>query len=295
MVAFPTETVYGLGANALDENAVRKIFTAKGRPSDNPLIVHIARTEQVSALAVEIPDSANKLIERFFPGPLTVVLKKNKSVPDIVTGGLDTVGIRMPRHETAFRFLEACGVPVAAPSANRSGRPSPTTWQAVLTDLEGAIPCLLVGDPVEIGIESTVIDCTSEIPVLLRAGAVTLEHIREVVPEAITAGSNDRLLGRSPGTRYRHYAPSGSVEVVGSADLALAGPDHAFIGLDAPCQPDRFGFVQLCDSVQQYAFHLYDFFRACDASGIRVIYCQAVEPVGLGSALLDRLVRASSR
>jgi len=295
VVAFPTETVYGLGANALDASAVIKIFKAKGRPSDNPLIVHIARTEQISELAKDVPDSASKLIERFFPGPLTVVLKKKDSVPDVVTGGLDTVGIRMPLDETAARFLEACGVPVAAPSANRSGKPSPTTWQAVLSDLDGLIPCILIGDPVEIGIESTVVDCTQETPVLLRTGAVTFEQIRSVVPEALLAGSNDKILARSPGTKYRHYAPSGQVQIVATFELAIPGPNHAYIGLDAPQQVDQFGLVQLCDSVEHYAYRLYDFFRACDAAGIHVIYCQDVEPVGLGRALHDRLNRASSR
>ena len=173
IVAFPTETVYGLGANVFDEKAVAKIFEAKRRPADNPLIAHIADIGQIGMLATEITESAKKFIDAFFPGPLTIVLRKTAKVPLIATAGLDTIGIRMPRSALAHQFLAACGTPVVAPSANLSGRPSPTTWQAVLEDLDGRIDCILQGDATEIGLESTVVDCTSAVPVILRGGSVS--------------------------------------------------------------------------------------------------------------------------
>ncbi|MFN7621581.1 MAG: L-threonylcarbamoyladenylate synthase, partial [Acidobacteriota bacterium] len=175
VVAFPTETVYGLGANIFNEAAIAKIFAAKGRPSDNPLIAHIATLDQLLSLAREIPPAARLLIDRFFPGPLTVVLPKLPAVPMIATAGLETIGVRMPDHPLAIELLRACGLPLVAPSANLSGRPSPTTWQAVLEDLEGRIACILQGEPTRVGLESTVVDCTAAVPTLLRAGAITLE------------------------------------------------------------------------------------------------------------------------
>ena len=165
LVAFPTETVYGLGASLWDESALRKIFDAKGRPSDNPLIVHIAGLDQLDSIAATIPKSASIFIRRFFPGPLTLVLPKHPRVPLLATAGLETVAVRMPRLALAQEFLGLCGVPVAAPSANLSGRPSPTTWEAVKTDLDGRIACILVGDQTEVGLESTVVDCTGEQPI----------------------------------------------------------------------------------------------------------------------------------
>src|SRR5580765_7032200 len=168
IVAFPTETVYGLGANVFDELAVAKIFEAKQRPADNPLIAHVALAEQIGELVTGISSFAHLFIDSFFPGPLTLVLKKSEQVPGIATAGLDTIGIRMPRFELAHQFLVACGTPVVAPSANLSGRPSPTTWQAVAEDLEGRIDCILQAATTEIGIESTVVDCTSEVPTVLR-------------------------------------------------------------------------------------------------------------------------------
>ena len=179
-VAFPTETVYGLGANALDETAVAKIFAAKGRPADNPLIIHLAEAEQMHTVAREINAAAHNFIEHFFPGALTLVVPKTERVPPNVTAGLATVGVRVPAHELAREFLRACAVPVAAPSANLSGRPSPTTWEAVREDLDGRIACILQGAQTEVGLESTVVDCTGDVPLVLRAGAVTLEQLRAV-------------------------------------------------------------------------------------------------------------------
>ena len=166
IAAFPTETVYGLGANAFESTAVKKIFVAKGRPADNPLIVHVADVDQIPSVAATIPRYAEKFIGEFFPGPLTLVLPKNKKISSIVTAGLSSVGVRIPNHSIAKKFLKECGVPVAAPSANISGSPSPTTWQAVKNDLNGKIPCILKGNPSRIGVESTVVDCTGNAPVI---------------------------------------------------------------------------------------------------------------------------------
>ena len=222
-VAFPTETVYGLGANALDETAVAKIFAAKGRPADNPLIVHLADTVQIENVVREVNAAAKLFIENFFPGALTLVLPKAERVPEIVTAGLQTVGVRVPAHDLAREFLRACALPIAAPSANLSGRPSPTTWQAVKEDLDGRIACILQGEQTQVGLESTVVDCTGEVPIVLRAGAVTLEQLRGVVATTRllhkgAASRGNALPGddpdtfenfakRSPGLRHQHYAP----------------------------------------------------------------------------------------
>ena len=291
LVAFPTETVYGLGADAFNAETVANIFAAKDRPTDNPLIVHIARLDQIALLAEDLSANARTLIEHFFPGPITIILKKKPEVPDVVTGGLGTVGVRMPRHEVAQAFLEACGVPVAAPSANRSGRPSPTTWKAVYDDLDGRIACLLKGDRSKVGLESTVVDCTETTPVVLRAGVITLEQLRVVLPEIRASQPDEPQAARSPGTRYRHYAPRAQVYLV--AFPPDADSHAAYIGLDAPATPRAFELVSRCESVEAYAHELFDFFRRCDAAGIQTIYCQAVEPTGLGRALMDRLRRAA--
>jgi len=294
LVAFPTETVYGLGADAFNPEAVRKIFEAKGRPLDNPLIVHIAHLDQLARLVRDVPEAARRFMERFFPGPLTLVLPRHPDVPDEVTAGLPTVGVRMPRHLVARAFLEACGTPVAAPSANRSGRPSPTRWEAVYADLNGRIACILQGDRSDMGLESTVVDCTGPEPVVLRAGAVPLEALREVVPETRLVGNEMSLKARSPGTRYRHYAPQARVVLVDHPDEAVPDPRHAYIGLTPPAHPEAFGACCVCPDVETYAYELFDFFRRCDAQGCTRIYAQRVPRTGLGLALMDRLERAAS-
>jgi len=294
LVAFPTETVYGLGADAFNPEAVRKIFEAKGRPLDNPLIVHIAHLDQLARLVRDVPEAARRFMERFFPGPLTLVLPRHPDVPDEVTAGLPTVGVRMPRHPVARAFLEACGTPVAAPSANRSGRPSPTRWEAVYADLNGRIACILQGDRSDMGLESTVVDCTGSEPVVLRAGAVPLEALRKVVPETRLVGDEASLKARSPGTRYRHYAPQARVVLVDHPDEAVPDPRHAYIGLTPPAHPEAFGACCICPDVETYAYELFDFFRRCDAQGCTRIYAQRVPRTGLGLALMDRLERAAS-
>jgi L-threonylcarbamoyladenylate synthase len=292
VVAFPTETVYGLGADVFDESALRRVFEAKGRPADNPLIVHLASSEGVETVARDVSEEAKALIDTFFPGPLTLVLHRQEGVPYLATGGLETVGVRVPSHPVARAFLESAGRPVAAPSANRSGRPSPTHWSAVVEDLHGRIDAILRGGHSEVGLESTVVDMTAPFPVILRPGAVTLEQLLSVVPNARLSGVMDDVR-RSPGTRYRHYAPEAVVVVIDHPRDALPGADAAYIGLNRP-RITAFGIVELCRNVDEYAERLFAFFRHSDTLGIRRIYCEAVPRTGLGVALMDRLDRAAA-
>lgn len=299
VVAFPTETVYGLGGNVFNANAVGKIFAAKKRPADNPLIAHVANLEQIEELTSEIGENARRLIEAFFPGPLTLVLKRSAKVPLIATASLDTIGVRMPRHELAREFIAACGAPVVAPSANLSGRPSPTTWHAVVEDLDGRIDCILQGEETEIGLESTVVDCSAEIPVLLRQGAVSLDELRSVVPEAVELVGDDReAVAKSPGLRHRHYSPRARVVLVGAGPsepppaLTLSGR-FAYIGITE--RAAEFEVLMVCGSVEEYAHALFEFFRKCDRAAIETIYCEAVSETGIGAALMDRLRRAAAK
>ena len=294
LAAFPTETVYGLGADLFDASAIAKIFVAKQRPADNPLIAHVGEKDAINEVAEDITDAARVLIDAFFPGPLTVVLRRSNRVPLIATAGLETVGVRMPRHELANKFLRACGTPVAAPSANLSGKPSPTDWKAVYEDLDGRIDCILMGEATEIGLESTVVDCTREIPVVLRAGAIPFEEIARLLPKVRRfSKDSDAARPASPGMRHKHYSPKAEVVIVASVEDAPAARNAAFIGLDAAT--DAFGFSLRCANAEEYARELFAFFRECDRKSIRTIFCQRVEPVGIGAALMDRLERAAER
>ena len=293
VVAFPTETVYGLGANIFNEEAIRKIFEAKGRPSDNPLIAHIADLSQLKSVASEVPPIAEKLVEAFFPGPLTLVLPKHKQIPAVATAGLNTVGVRMPSHPIAQQLLRACGVPLVAPSANLSGRPSPTTWQAVREDLSGRIACILKGDQTKVGLESTVVDCTGKVPLILRAGGITLEQLRAVIPETCVAADDDSGAPKSPGTKYRHYSPRAQVFVANFPQHIVPANEAAYIGIDPPSRVEAFQKTLLCKDVTEYAHSLFQFFRECDDSEVKTIYCQAVSEEGLGLALMDRIRRAA--
>lgn len=292
IVAFPTETVYGLGANAFESNAVKKIFIAKDRPSDNPLIVHIAEMGQLPSVVASMPRYADKLMEEFFPGPLTLVLPKNKKISSLVTAGLSTVGVRIPKHSIAQKFLKECGVPIAAPSANRSGTPSPTTWQAVKKDLNGRISCILKGNPSRIGVESTVVDCTGSSPVILRAGGVTLEDLREIIPSTrlVKQRMHDHL--RSPGIKYRHYSPMAYVFIVSGVEETVPMNSSAYIGMKNVGR-HRFGFKKICRNETEYARSLFHFFRECDDKGIETIYCESVSEDGIGLALMDRIRKAA--
>lgn len=294
VVAFPTETVYGLGANVFNEKAVAKIFKAKRRPADNPLIAHISDFNQIKLLAKKVTPIAEKIIQEFFPGPLTVVLPKAEKVPLIATAGLDTIGIRMPRHEIAKRFLQCCETPVVAPSANLSGRPSPTDWRAVYEDLSGRIDCILIGEVTEIGLESTVVDCTTETPVVLRPGAISLEDIRKIFPAACLFSPKSNEPVRSPGLKLKHYSPKAKVVLIKSLEEAESAENpKAFIGLSKPT--GDFDLIKSCESVEEYAHEVFSFFRECDRRKIGKIYCEEVEEKGIGLALMDRLRRASAR
>lgn len=291
ITAFPTETVYGLGANVFDGGAIAKIFAAKRRPSDNPLIAHVFSFEQIELLVKEITPAAEQFITAFFPAPLTLVLPKSAQVPLAATAHLDTIGVRMPNHALALDFLRECGTPVVAPSANLSGRPSPTTWQAVYEDLGGRIDCILQGEQTEVGLESTVVDCTTETPLILRVGAVTLEDLQRIVPETAFAAENAAQRERSPGLRYKHYAPNAKVILVSSPNQIVDADNAAFIGFSAPLQDFR--LTKICESLAEYAHSLFAFFRECDAHKIEKIYCQTIAEQGIGMALMDRLRRAT--
>ncbi|MEY4167795.1 MAG: hypothetical protein RIR52_1619 [Acidobacteriota bacterium] len=293
IVAFPTETVYGLGANIFNELAIARIFEAKGRPTDNPLIAHIADMDQLDSVASEVPPAARRLIESFFPGPLTVILPKRREVPLLATAGLQTIGVRMPDHPLALELLRACGSPLVAPSANLSGRPSPTTWQAVKEDLDGRIACILQGEPTRIGLESTVVDCTTPVPTVLRAGAITVENLRRVIPGIRTADRHHPEAPKSPGMKYRHYSPAARVQLCHTPAAIYPLDRSAYIGLDSPHNPADFAMVAICADVGEYARRLFQFFRECDAAGIGTVFCQVVDRQGLGLALMDRLEKAS--
>jgi L-threonylcarbamoyladenylate synthase len=292
VVAFPTETVYGLGADVFDAEAVARIFAAKRRPNDNPLIAHVGSLGQIELLTDRVTPTARRFIEAFFPAPLTLVLPKAARVPLAATAGLATIGVRMPKNRLAREFLEACGVPVVAPSANLSGRPSPTTWEAVAEDLNGRIDCILQGEATEIGLESTVVDCTAETPLVLRAGAVSLEDLQKVVPETRLYRLRKNEVARSPGLRHRHYSPRARVVLLENPAAAIEdAPAAAWIGLDA--RPEKFALAKICGSAAEYAREVFAFFRACDGRKIEKIYCQKVEEKGIGLALMDRLRRAA--
>lgn len=294
VVAFPTETVYGLGADLFNAAAIQKIFAAKGRPQDNPLIAHIASTEQVTRVAREVPPMAARLMEVFFPGPLTVVLPRHQDVPLIATAGLDTIGVRLPRHTLAQELLRACRTPLVAPSANLSGRPSPTTWQAVQADLGGRIACILQDEPTEVGIESTVVDCTGAQPLVLRAGGVTLEQLQAVIPETRLAAHDPAAPPKSPGLKYRHYAPQARIRLMDDQATGIENTDNAgYIGLDQP--EGSYKLVRICRNTAEYARELFEFFRKCDRAGVAEIHCQRVGEKGLGLALMDRLRRAAGK
>lgn len=293
VVAFPTETVYGLGADVTQAEAIAKIFAAKERPADNPLIAHIADTDQLETLVSKLTPHAKRLIDAFFPGPLTLVLPKLDRIPAIATGGLDTIGVRMPAHPLAQALIRASGTPLVAPSANRSGRPSPTTWHAVAEDLDGRIACILQGEPSHEGLESTVVDCTGDAPLVLRPGIITLEALQQVVLSTEGASSKTSAHRRSPGTRYRHYAPRARVVLVDSADITPHSTRCAFLGVDSPVTPNAWLHHDVFSDEATYARALYAAFRQCDALGVEIIYCQRVSRIGLGVALMDRLERAA--
>jgi L-threonylcarbamoyladenylate synthase len=317
LVAFPTETVYGLGANACDAEAVAGIFRAKGRPAHNPLIVHLADAAALDTVALDIPPAARRLAEQFWPGPLTLVLRRAAAVAPNVSGGRDTVAVRVPAHPVALALIAAAGVPVAAPSANRFGRPSATTAAHVLADLNGRIDLVLDAGPTPIGVESTVLDLTAAEPALLRPGGVTLEALRAILGDVTTAAAllppdDAEAAPASPGMLSRHYSPEaplllydGPFDAVTAALRAEALAQAAAgrrIGLLVPDE-DRLLFADLPAVIvtpgpradpAQIARGLFAALRALDAHGVDVILARQFPAKGLGLALADRLLRAAS-
>ena len=318
LVAFPTETVYGLGANGLDEDAVARIFAAKGRPQDNPLILHVAASDEVRPLLKEVPEEAERLMARFWPGPLTLVLPRSPLVPDIVTGGLDTVAVRLPDHPVARRIIRAAGVPIAAPSANLSGRPSPTTAEHVLADLDGRVEVVIDGGPTHVGVESTVLDLTTTPPAILRPGGVTREQLEDFLgavigPEASREGG-DQQRPRSPGMKYTHYSPAaplllflGPPELVVRAVAERAAAerrDGRRVGIltnDRHLEAYRADPGDILVSLgpegdaRAAAMHLFQCLRAFDAEGAEVILAEGIDEAGIGLAVMNRLRKAASR
>ncbi|ASI99597.1 L-threonylcarbamoyladenylate synthase [Thermococcus celer] len=305
LVAFPTETVYGLGADALNEKAVRKIFEAKKRPADNPLIIHIARLDDLERIAREVPPEARLLAERFWPGPLTLVLPKGEDVPDVTTGGLDTVAVRMPAHPIALSLIRA-STPIAAPSANVSGKPSPTLAEHVVDDFYGRIACIIDGGETEIGVESTVLDLSSERPTLLRPGGLPLEEIEKVVGgvevhPAVEGKPVD--VARSPGMKYRHYSPSAQVVVVEGAREKVRRKIGELVeeyrskglrvGVMATETHDADEFFHLGKTEREVARNLFKALRELDKRGVDVIIAEGVEERGLGLAVMNRLKKAA--
>ncbi|MBA1334089.1 MAG: Threonylcarbamoyl-AMP synthase [Firmicutes bacterium] len=313
LVVFPTETVYGLGANGLDEQAVKRIFEAKGRPSDNPLILHISSTGQMDRLVTRVPERAVKLMERFWPGPMTLVLEKSPLVPGAVTAGLDTVAIRMPDHPVAKAVIEHAGVPVAAPSANLSGKPSPTSARHVVEDLMGRVDMIIDSGDVSIGVESTVVDLTSERVTVLRPGGVTLEQLREVLGEVdldpgLINGENSAI-PKAPGMKYTHYSPEADVIIVDgrledvvdriksmAGSLEDSGKRVGILATDQTKDLYARGLVISAgdrNAPGTIAARLFGLLREFDKKGVDVILAEAIEERDVGLAVMNRLLKSA--
>lgn len=313
LVAFPTETVYGLGGDALNPESSRKIYAAKGRPSDNPLIVHIADMDALSAIVEEVPEEAARLAEIFWPGPLTMIFKKSPLVPEETTGGLDTVAVRMPVHRVAREFIRRAGGYVAAPSANLSGRPSPTLAKYVAEDMDGRIEMIIDGGGVQIGLESTIVDMTSEKPMILRPGFITremLEEVLEEVQEDVTLMSADSgQAPKAPGMKYRHYAPKGDLTIVKGSRKAVteyinketkrwteAGRRVGVIGTDETIG-DYLASVRKSAGTRTedgtIGRELYRILREFDEEETEIIYSESFRTEGFGQAIMNRLLKAA--
>ena len=313
LVAFPTETVYGLGGDALNPEASRKIYRAKGRPSDNPLIVHISRFEDLKPLVKEVTEDVGRLMEAFWPGPLTLILKKSGLVPEETTGGLPTVAVRMPSHPVALSFIAAAGGYVAAPSANVSGRPSPTKAVHVMEDLGGRIPLILDGDDSQIGLESTILDMTAGVPTILRPGYITQDMLQKVLDQVETDPSllrpDCKEPPRAPGMRYRHYAPRGELTVVEGAPAAVIACIND-LTRKARSEGKRTGVLGTKETEKEYAAdsiksvgerrdeeafarNLYRLLREFDEEGTDVIFSESFHGGSLGQAVMNRLLKAA--
>lgn len=313
LVAFPTETVYGLGADALNPQASRRIYEAKGRPSDNPLIVHISNMEDLGKIAAKVPKQARKLAEKFWPGPLTMVFEKSPLVPLETTGGLQTVAVRMPGHPIALALIQAGGGFIAAPSANTSGRPSPTTAEHVAQDMAGRIPMILDGGPVGIGIESTIVDVSGDVPMILRPGFITREMVQDAIGlvelDPGLAAEHETVRPKAPGMKYKHYAPKGELILVDgereavqeeiirlSKEAAASGRSVGVIGTDETCSAYPYGIVKSIGTRQEeetIARHLYGVLREFDEQDVEIIYSESFSALGLGQAIMNRMLKAA--
>lgn len=295
LVAFPTETVYGLGVDATNPLAVERLFAVKGRPTNNPLIVHIAELDQLGQVSEDAPRLAIRLLERFAPGPLTVVVPKHPSIVPAVTAGLATVGVRIPDHTQAREMLRACLHPIAAPSANRSGKPSATTIASVLEDFNSQIDGVLIAQPSRIGLESTVVDCLSTPPRILRPGAISLTELQQIAPNMVTAGPSPTPGENSPGRLHPHYQPRAEVKLFRSPTDIPADRSASCLSLEAHPQASNWGWYKCFASIDEYAASFYESLREADRRGLSRIYCQMVDGEGTGAALRDRMVRAAER
>ena len=313
LVAFPTETVYGLGGDGLNPDSSRKIYAAKGRPSDNPLIIHIYRMEDLQVLVKEIPDNAKKLAEAFWPGPLTMILPKANLVPKETTGGLDTVAVRMPSHKVALAFIEAAGGFVAAPSANLSGKPSPTLAKYVVEDMDGRIDMIIDGGDIAIGLESTIVDLTGDVPMILRPGYITLDMLKDVLgevecdPTLLDGDCKERP--KAPGMRYRHYAPKGDMLIVDGETEAVVREINRWVA-DSRKQGFKTGVIATGENADKYeadvvkvvggrneetaiAASLYRILREFDDEEVDAIYSESFATDGIGQAIMNRLLKAA--
>lgn len=314
LVAFPTETVYGLGGDALDPEAAAKIYAAKGRPSDNPLIVHIGKFSQLEEVAREIPPQAKRLADAFWPGPLTMVVWKNEKVPYATTGGMDTVAVRMPDHPVALELIRKSGCLIAAPSANTSGRPSPTEAAHVAEDLSGRIPMILDGGAVGIGIESTIIDLTEETPMVLRPGYITPEMLSNVLKEEVIVdpgiiSADDSKKPKAPGMKYKHYAPKADMIIVDGAQDAVVREINRLV-TEKQKQGMKLAVIATEETRNLYhadvvlsmgkradedaiARHLYRILRECDELEVEEIYSESFSTPRIGQAIMNRMLKAA--
>ncbi len=313
LVAFPTETVYGLGGDAMDKNASKSIYAAKGRPSDNPLIVHIADVSDLYKVGEDIPERAALLAEAFWPGPMTLIVKKSSDIPYETTGGLDTVAVRLPSHPIARELIRRSGKYIAAPSANKSGRPSPTKASHVIEDLDGDVECIIDGGDVEIGLESTIIDLTEDIPTILRPGRISLSDVIAVAGEARMdpglSSDDESVRPKAPGMRYRHYAPKGELVIVEGDRDAVIRKISEQCG-DHLAKGDKVAVIASSESAGDYegvrvfdigaksredeiASNLYDTLRKLDEEGIEYAYSEAFDTPHVGTAIMNRLLKAA--
>lgn len=309
-VIFPTETVYGLGANALDEDAVIKIYEAKGRPSDNPLIVHIYDKSEVYNLAEDISHKAEIIMEEFWPGPITIILKKKDIVPYRTSGGLDTVAIRMPSHPIAREIIKQSGVPVAAPSANISGRPSPTKANHVYEEMNGRVSGIVLGGDCSFGLESTVLDMTGETPMILRPGSITKEDLENIIGEVTIdpslAKKEDNKKAKAPGMKYTHYSPDAQVYIVsGESDKVISeinklvqenevkGLKTGIMCLEKNANEYNGEVISLGKDLQEVGSNLFDVLREMDKRNIDIVYSEEFPDFGIGQAIMNRLLKSA--